>query len=418
MMHRHWSPILIASIAAAAVAATLLWAGAEFERARDTLVQGEGVLLLTELRRRLDDEGRGPPSPMGLQRAFASLEDRGLRYLRLPSPPGRPLLEAGEARGEGIEDVEGVRWLGPDRVRWVGRPPPPPGARHPGPRGGPPPPGRPHAGPPKLVLEFQPTMADLLEGEAKRVRWGALVAVVVIFAAGLIVSVVFREQSRQSELRSRDRRLAVLGRTSAVLAHEIRNPLASLKGHAQLLHEVLPKGRARDKAEQVVGEARRIERLIEQLLDFLRSGKVARSPVAMEELVQRALERSRAGRCTSTVTPGELVWCCDAERIERCVVNLLDNAEQAAPGGAIDVAAWVEGSGARSRLCFTVSDRGPGFEGNADQWFDPLATGRRDGVGLGLAFVREVVEAHGGLVRASLRAGGGAVLRIELPRTV
>lgn len=101
-----------------------------------------------------------------------------------------------------------------------------------------------------------------------------------------------RRQELAARTLERERRLAQLGEMSAVLAHEMRNPLASLKGHAQLLVEQLPQGtREAKKAERIVGEAERLETLSTTLLDLVRSGAIERRAVDVMALVRQVAEQ-------------------------------------------------------------------------------------------------------------------------------
>src|SRR5262249_30131974 len=143
---------------------------------------------------------------------------------------------------------------------------------------------------------------------------------------GVAVALVRRELVRQREerTRERERRLASLGEMSAVLAHEIRNPLASLKGNAQLLAASLD-DKARTKAERVVADAKRLEQLTTDLLAFVRTGDLQRAPSAPGALVREA-----AGSVDATIAVEDAAapqaWSLDAARIRQVLVNLFDNA--------------------------------------------------------------------------------------------
>ena len=217
---------------------------------------------------------------------------------------------------------------------------------------------------------------------------------------------------------------------SAVLAHEIRNPLASLKGNAQLLAQMLPAGeKPRAKAERVVDEAARLEKLTGDLLRFVRTGELRRTAVDPGGLVREVLAQ-RGGEASSEVSSaasgvsaasgasGAVVdtsaappsWSLDADRLREVLGNLVDNALAAGAPVAVTV------SEAARRLRIDVADRGPGVpEGDRERIFEPFVTGKTQGTGLGLAVARRIVEAHGGTLTAHDRAGGGAIFRLELP---
>jgi len=208
----------------------------------------------------------------------------------------------------------------------------------------------------------------------------------------------------------RDRRLASLGEMSAVLAHEIRNPLASLKGNAQLLAAALPQGeKSRAKAERVVDEAVRLEQLINDLLQFVRTGEIRRAPVDPAALVREAAE-SVAGEVTVDTAGAPAQWTLDAGRIRQVIVNLVDNAVAAGPPATASVRAR------DGKLVIEVADHGPGIpEEDRERIFEPFFTGKTQGTGLGLAVARRVIEQHGGTIAVHENPGGGALFRAEIP---
>src|SRR5262249_51492106 len=135
-----------------------------------------------------------------------------------------------------------------------------------------------------------------------------------------------------------DRRLAGLGRMSAILAHEVRNPLASLKGNAQLLAMALPEGdRTRARADRVVAEAIRLETLTNDLLEFVKPGMLRRDqadPAALLRDAAAGLPEPPPGRAAiapevdAAAAPPS--WPLDRDRMRQVLTNLLDNARSAA----------------------------------------------------------------------------------------
>ncbi|HEU5075469.1 MAG TPA: ATP-binding protein, partial [Polyangiaceae bacterium] len=213
----------------------------------------------------------------------------------------------------------------------------------------------------------------------------------------------------------REQRLAQLGEMSAVLAHEMRNPLASLKGHAQLLLEKLPPDtREAKKAERIVLEATRLESLSSTLLDFVRSGRVERQPTDVLTLIQRAAEQVGAERVhiVAPSTPLRPVPV-DPMRMHQVLVNLLQNAIHVSPADrGIEV---VTNQAARS-FTLEVRDHGPGLSpGDEQKIFEAFHTTKTQGTGLGLAIARRIVELHDGRISARNHPEGGAVFVVELP---
>jgi two-component system sensor histidine kinase HydH len=216
-----------------------------------------------------------------------------------------------------------------------------------------------------------------------------------------------------AEERAQKERLAALGTMCSVLAHEIRNPLASLKGNAQLVVEGLPAGtKLREQADRVVEAAVRLQALCDNLLDFVREGPIERASADPAELLCLAAEDA-APSAILDIDRAPDAWSLDAERMRQVLGNLLQNAAHAAPDRPILASAFEEDD----KLVFTVKDEGGGLPpGDPALIFDPFYTTKTRGVGLGLAVARRVVELHGGEITARNRPAGGAELRVAIPR--
>ncbi len=219
---------------------------------------------------------------------------------------------------------------------------------------------------------------------------------------------------------------------TADASHELRNPLAVLRGELELAARP---GRTRQDLAAAVrnaeAEAERLARLTDDLLLLARSDEEQLSLRRTRADVGKLLECSAdlavsrlaavGATCRVDVRLGTYADV-DADRIRRAVDNLVDNALRFAPGGSVIVlAAWADGTD----LSIEVRDDGPGFPADflphAFERFRRPDTGRsRDdgGAGLGLAIVRAIVAAHGGTATAGNGPGGGAVIRLRLPGTV
>jgi two-component system sensor histidine kinase HydH len=266
-----------------------------------------------------------------------------------------------------------------------------------------------------MVVEFEPQVAKQLQAQATRTLiLSALVTVILLVASWFFWRISM--QSEQNERRlEQQRRLGMLGEMSAVLAHEIRNPLASLKGNAQLLAEKMPgDGPERRRAHRVVQEAERLEALTSDLLDFARTGPIdvrAADPVA----VLRASVDDVAGDGFVIDTSGApQSWPMDEVRMRQALTNVLRNAYQASPEGTKPAASVTRQN---DSLVFTVRDHGTGIPaGEEKQIFSPFYTTRTTGTGLGLAVAQRVTEMHEGRITARTHPDGGAEFRLEIPR--
>ncbi|MBI4509955.1 MAG: hypothetical protein HY698_10005 [Deltaproteobacteria bacterium] len=265
------------------------------------------------------------------------------------------------------------------------------------------------------MLELEPLLARRLIREATFNLTVACAAAFVITASAVVFFRLSQRAERMEEQAARQRHLAALGQMSATLAHEIRNPLAAAKGHAQLLAEQVPEGHPGARsAVTVVDSLVRLEALVTRLLEFARSGEIRREDVSPAELLRAAAEEAAKGRVKLDVSGAPPAFPLDELHVHRTLVNLLQNALQASPDGApIEASASLVDEG----LVFTVRDHGAGLpQGAGAHLFQPFHTTRTHGAGLGLAIAQRVVTLHGGAIDAVNHPEGGALFRITLPR--
>jgi two-component system sensor histidine kinase HydH len=266
-----------------------------------------------------------------------------------------------------------------------------------------------------MIIEFQPRIAEDLRGAAgQTLLIGAIAAGGLLLAALGLFRWILRREAEGRTL-EHERRLASLGQMSAVLAHEIRNPLASLKGNAQLLARALPEGeKSRTKADRVVGEAIRLETLTNDLLEFARTGAIQREPTDPIALLREAAAEVGGDKVELAVAGAPELWKLDRPRMRQVLTNLLDNAVQSTEAGS-RVEARVGRDG--NRLIYVVRDRGPGIaEDDLPRLFEPFFSRRTQGTGLGLAVSKRLVELHGGTIQARNLPGGGAEFSVSLPK--
>jgi signal transduction histidine kinase len=227
------------------------------------------------------------------------------------------------------------------------------------------------------------------------------------------------ERRRAEAARWRQESLAQMGEMAAVVAHEVRNPLAGIKGVLQVVGQRLPPESAERRAvHEAMLRLDSLKALTEDLLLFTRPRSPEPAPLVLAQLARETAALLRADRGLADLTvetrgdPGEIRG--DPRQLRTVLLNLLRNAAEAAGAGGrvvLDVRDRPE------HVELTVVDDGPGVpEDQRERIFEPFFTTRARGTGLGLAIVRGVVEAHGGEVVAEPAIGGGARFRVTLPR--
>lgn len=228
----------------------------------------------------------------------------------------------------------------------------------------------------------------------------------------------------QEDIR-RTEKLAALGGLAAGVAHEIRNPLSSIKGMASYFGSKFPEGSAdREAARVMTGEVDRLNRVISELLDFARPSDLTRRPTDIPLLLSHSLKLIASDAMAKNITitqKMDIDPACrpdlDADRFSQCLLNLYLNAIQAMPqGGQMHVHTR---SGEDGSIHFHISDTGVGIpEEKQSQIFDPYYTTKPKGTGLGLAIVHKIVESHGGRITVHSRPGQGTRFHISLPPSV
>ena len=225
-------------------------------------------------------------------------------------------------------------------------------------------------------------------------------------------------QAREELIRSE--RIGVVGRLAASIVHDLRNPLAAIYGGAEMLMDSrLSEPQIQRLARNMYDASRRIQQMLQDLLDLGRGGPSQRQRADLREIVSRAAEtlvlKAEAQSIQVVLDiPEHLYADLDSRRIERVVANLIGNAIDAMPGGgAITVSAVREGGSAM----IAVRDTGPGIPAEVrDRLFQPFATSRKgNGMGLGLALSRQAVVDHGGDMWAEPAPGPGACFIFRLP---
>ena len=223
-------------------------------------------------------------------------------------------------------------------------------------------------------------------------------------------------------------RLAALGTMSAGLAHEIRNPLAGIKGAAQYLQGDADPAEVPAFLKVIVDETDRLNTVVSQFLAYARPFQIHGEPALANHLVQTVLDLARAEgipddvELVSELAPGIPRIYLDPDKLRQVLINLVKNALQAVDGeGQIKVRTGLGTLTApphRGNPAFvvSVSDTGVGIAPeNLEKLFIPFFTTKPDGTGLGLAISRRIVEAHGGEIAVQSNQGQGTKFTIRLP---
>nr|WP_275448474.1 HAMP domain-containing sensor histidine kinase [Mesorhizobium sp. IRAMC:0171] len=229
-----------------------------------------------------------------------------------------------------------------------------------------------------------------------------------------------RLRQMEGEMRRREQ-LAALGEAAAVIAHEIRNPLGIIKTSSQL---VAQRSYLAQPDERLLGfvldEVNRIDRLVTEVLDYVRPNRPTMRAVALDEIVNKAVdfmapELDKRGIARDIAVTNGLVVEADADQIHQVIINLVLNAMEAmADGGRLTVKAEADEEAAEAVL--TIADSGTGMEPDVvHRMFDPFFTTKTKGTGLGLAKVLSVVEHHGGAITCTSALESGTSIVIRLP---
>ena len=296
-----------------------------------------------------------------------------------------------------------------------------------------------------LLLPLRPLLrADFVLGPE---AWGELaLRVVFFFLVGMIVNrfvMGYRQQTRryqvaaetltvanenlkkaQAEAR-RAERLAALGQLSAGLAHEIRNPLGVIKGSAEILNQKLTSSDAlaKELSSYIYTEVNRLSALVSRFLDFARPSQLELRATDLPALVERALKSVSEQQPMDKISikrdyaPRLQPVMLDQQLCDQVFTNLISNACEAMgeQGGQLSIRVYTGES--HHEVVTEIEDTGPGIPVDLkEQIFNPFFTTKKSGVGLGLAIVTKIVDAHGGTVRVASDPGRGACFRVSFPQ--
>lgn len=257
----------------------------------------------------------------------------------------------------------------------------------------------------------------------RRAQFNMAVLLALLMVGWILGAVLYRfavrEERHQFEMARRER-LAQMGEMGAMLAHEIRNPLAGIKGYAQIIGKRPAEARNAGFAQRIVSEALRLESLVSSLLAYAGNESYPMTSVDLHELIvdNVSLIRQEADQqhvAISIECGTDIQVFGDRDRLGQVLLNILKNAVQAMPeGGSLLVIANPSGK----NVIIKVSDSGEGISAeNLARIFDPFFTTKARGTGIGLALCKKIVEEHNGKLKVESVVGAGTSVSIILTNT-
>ena len=276
-----------------------------------------------------------------------------------------------------------------------------------------------------IFVAFDSRELDAAQARGQRNMAIMLGAAALVIAATILAQFWFRRYRRSRkqllEAMARKEKLVALGHLAAGVAHEIRNPLSSIKGLAKYFAErTSPGGESHQLAQVMAKEADRLNRVVSELLELVRPAHLNYQTVDINVLIRHSLQlvsqdaQSRGIALQFTPRPELTTISADPDRLNQVLLNLYLNAMQAiGRDGVIRVTA---SEADRQRVKIVVTDSGKGMSDEELQAiFTPYFTTKADGTGLGLAVVQNIIEQHGGTIRAESQPGAGAIFTLWLP---
>jgi len=227
---------------------------------------------------------------------------------------------------------------------------------------------------------------------------------------------------------SRTKRLATLGQMAAGIAHEIRNPLVGIGSTTALLMEDFPpEDTKRDDLTIILKETRRLDRIVTQIVEYAKPRNLVTMSFEIAVLFEETLDLlsqpldQKHITVTRTFAAELPVLEADRDQVKQVLLNAIQNSIEAlSENGEIRIEATEEFRDGFKGLLMTIHDNGKGISSEElPKIFDPFFTmGKRGGTGLGLAICRNIIEAHGGNIRAESQVGIGTIMSIWLPLTM
>lgn len=255
---------------------------------------------------------------------------------------------------------------------------------------------------------------------------GEIVEVIFYFALAVLVGAITerihlqREQNRETQIQlERTYRLSLMGQMAATMAHEIKNPLASIKGSVEILCN--PQTNSSDKKEFesiVLKEIKRVDNTVKEYLNFARPKPIELKKINLSEAIQIVVKQieNQATKFDITLAnsfPPDICINGDSAKIHQILLNLLLNAIEASPASS---SINIKGEITQGAILLTLQDQGFGMtQTEQDKIFDPFYTTKETGSGLGLAVVKSIIDGHNGSIKVDSTQNQGTTFNISLP---
>lgn len=276
----------------------------------------------------------------------------------------------------------------------------------------------------KLALHTYPAEKIIREARTQ-VALISFITLALWITAFFFIRAMKRSEKMEKMIAEREQ-MAVLGEMASTLAHEIRNPLGSIKGFAQYVMEQ-DHHKSRQYLDIIVAESQRLEVLTEDLLRYAKPEKETPAVFGLPELVEEVVHLERlAGPADNSIRwttdmPAGLTIRTDRDKVKQILINLLQNsreavAEHSGGEGTISInAADVD----RNNICIIIEDNGTGMDRKTrESAMQPFFTTKTKGTGLGLAIVGKLCRSLGGSLELRSEKGRGTTVRINLPKVI
>jgi signal transduction histidine kinase len=232
------------------------------------------------------------------------------------------------------------------------------------------------------------------------------------------VAYILAERARRNrEQAEQGRYLAVIGQVATVIVHDLKNPLISILGFARRIRE--GKGDLALAARTIEDSAQTMEKIVNSVLDFAKPLQLDFTDIDLRDSVRRASEfcqtkaDARSVSLTTNLPSTKITTAIDCSHIERALINLIDNAIEASPRGALVTITVITD---KDGIVITINDQGSGMNREIlANLFMPFYTTKAEGTGLGMPITKKIIEAHAGTLAITSTSGSGTEVEVRLP---